>query len=417
MGFNRIDLRDPQNPTRKETHKTASRGWRHMVSNGSGLAISVEHRFSPRYASGKDGGPSIYTVQNNGDFLRAGGYMENFETRFPTPGNAGAVSIYNGLAYVADGTKGLQVVNYRAYDINGIKPTLSVTLNDMNGTVEEAKLLTLRAFVQDDIQVKNVDFFVDGEKVFVDGGYPFAHTLEVPLRKDQATLRLRIIARDTGGNEAYWPGPGASNEHTLTIADDLVPPQVLTYFPRENSTVLPGETVVAVFNERMAPDSIHVRSIRLDRVNENNTTTPIELASVVYDDATQSAYAKLPAILPPANYRLYVNELATDLPSNPLKTPAPVRNLFGPSEIHGQFWFDRNHNTVQDSGEEILKEWTAFLDYNNNGEFDIGEPNATSDPAGNYSFTNLYPGGYSVSEVLPHGWTQTFPKGQNLGAD
>ena len=48
--------------------------------------------------------------------------MENFETRFPTPGNAGAVSIYNGLAYVADGTKGLQVVNYRAYDINGIKP-------------------------------------------------------------------------------------------------------------------------------------------------------------------------------------------------------------------------------------------------------------------------------------------------------
>ena len=165
---------------------------------------------------------------------------------------------------------------------------------------------------------------MDGEKVFVDGGYPFAHTLEVPLRKDQATLRLRIIARDTGGNEAYWPGPGSTNEHTLTIADDLVPPQVLTYFPRENSTVLPGETVVAVFNERMAPESIHVRSIRLDRVNENNTTTPIELASVVYDDATQSAYAKLPAILPPANYRLYVNELATDLPSNPLK----LRPLF-----------------------------------------------------------------------------------------
>ncbi|MDG1325121.1 MAG: SdrD B-like domain-containing protein, partial [Opitutales bacterium] len=413
MGFNRIDLSDPTVPVRAERTKTPSRGWRQTVSNGSGLAIVLEHRNSPKFAKAD---PSIYTVQNNGDFLRAGGYMKNFETRFPTPGNAGAVSIYNGLAYVADGTKGLQVVNYRAYDINGVKPTLSVTLNDMNGTVEEAKLLTLRAFVQDDIQVKNVDFFVDGEKVFVDGGYPFAHTLEVPLRKDQATLRLRVIARDTGGNEAYWPGPGASNEHTLTIADDLVPPQVVTYFPRENSTVLPGETVVAVFNERMAPDSIHVRSIRLDRLNDNNTSTPIELASVVYDDATQSAYATLPATLPPAKYQLYVNELATDLPTNALKTPAPVRNLFGPSEIHGKFWFDRNHNTVQDTGEEILKEWTAFLDYNNNGELDTGEPNATSDQAGNYSFTNLYPGGYSVSEVLPHGWTQTFPKGQNLGA-
>ena len=48
--------------------------------------------------------------------------MENFETRFITPGNAGSIAIYNGLAYVADGRNGLQVVNYKAFDINGIVP-------------------------------------------------------------------------------------------------------------------------------------------------------------------------------------------------------------------------------------------------------------------------------------------------------
>ncbi|MFL2937720.1 MAG: hypothetical protein ACJZ7A_01300 [Opitutales bacterium] len=107
MGFNRIDLSDPQLPVIAERTKTRSRGWRHTVSNGSGLALAIEHQNSPAFSLAD---PSVYTIQNNGRFFRSipdrEDYLENFETRFTTPGNAGAVSIYNGLAYVADGSSG-----------------------------------------------------------------------------------------------------------------------------------------------------------------------------------------------------------------------------------------------------------------------------------------------------------------------
>ena len=425
MGFNRIDLTDPSDPIRAERVKTRSRGWRQTVANGSGLALAIEHRNSPRFAQAD---PSVYTIRPNGDFLRPGGAMENFETRFITPGNAGAISIYNGLAYVADGRRGLQVVNYKSFDINGVRPTLQVSL-DQNESAEESTNLTIRAFVQDDIQVRNVEFYVDGRLASTDGGYPFAYGLQVPLRQSQDSLRLRVVARDTGGNEAYWPGPDSSAEFVLPIVDDLIPPEVLTYFPKENQVVFPNETIVTVFNERMAPDSIHLRSIRLDKIVTNagpdgllgtaddvSTATPVNLASVTYDDATQSAYATLPANFQPGYYRLYATELATDLPGNKLKTPVPVRHLYGPSEIKGKFWFDRNHDTQEGAGEEALGQWTAYLDYNNNGELDLGEPSALSDSSGNYLLPNLRPGVYSVSEIVPYGWTQTFPKGQNAGA-
>jgi hypothetical protein len=414
MGFNWIDLSEPSTPTLGNRIKTSSRGWRHVVANGSGLAIAIKHQNSPAFATAD---PDVYTVQKNGNFFRSGGESENLETSFPTAGNAGAVSIYNGLAYVADGSLGLQVVNYRSYDINKTSPELEVTLDDMEGNVEEAKFLTLRAFVFDDVQVKNVDFFVDGEKVFVDGGYPFAHTLEVPLRKDQATLRLRVIARDTGGNEAYWPGPAATDEKILEIRDDLIAPEVVTYIPREGETVFPADTVITIFNERMDPETIHARSIRLYEVNEDNSLSAVELESVQYDDATQSAYAQLPEGIKPASYKLIANELATDLAGNPLVSPAPERTFYGPGELKGKLWFDLNHNTLHDDNEETLSDWTVYLDYNNNGERDPGEPNATTDESGQYTFSSLLPGGYAVAEEVPYGWVQTFPKNQSLGTE
>ena len=252
--------------------------------------------------------------------------------------------------------------------------------------------------------------------MFVDGTYPFAHSKEVPLKSAQPSLRLKVIARDTGGNEAYWPGSGVNDEHVLDIADDLVSPEVVTYIPREGETIFPGETVITIFNERMDPESIHSRSVRLYEVNEDDSLTPVELDSVVYDDATQSAYAVLPQGIRPANYRLIANEQATDLPGNALDTPAPHRNFYGPGELNGKLWFDLNHNTLQDENEETLSDWTVYLDYNNNGERDSGEPNATTDESGQYVFSNLL-GGYAVAEEIPFGWDQTFPKNQSLGAE
>ena len=260
MGFNRIDLSHPIDPSLEETVRTASRGWRQTIANGSGLALGVEHRNSPRFARAD---PSVYTIQKDGSFLRIGGAMENFETRFITPGNAGSIAIYNGLAYVADGRNGLQVVNYKAFDINGISPTLQVSLDQSEEAIESSTL-SIRAFVQDDIQVRNVEFHIDGSRAFTDGGYPFSHEHQVPLYQNQSSIRIRVLARDTGGNVAYWPGPSPDSELVLPIAEDLTP-EIVTYFPRENHSVFADSSHCV---QRKNGSGVHQHAIRPFRANQ-----------------------------------------------------------------------------------------------------------------------------------------------------
>src|SRR5262249_31301974 len=54
-----------------------------------------------------------------------------------------------------------------------------------------------------------------------------------------------------------------------------------------------------------------------------------------------------------------------------------------------------------------LQNWTVFLDTNNNGTLDTGEPSTTTDANGNYTFSGLGQGTYRVREVLQSGWSQT----------
>lgn len=83
--------------------------------------------------------------------------------------------------------------------------------------------------------------------------------------------------------------------------------------------------------------------------------------------------------------------------------------LSTPSEIQGTKWNDLNSNGVQDVGEPGLAGWTMYLDQNNNGLFDVSETSTLTDANGNYTFTNLTSGSYTVAEVLQPGWQQTTP--------
>jgi Ca2+-binding RTX toxin-like protein/protocatechuate 3,4-dioxygenase beta subunit len=80
-------------------------------------------------------------------------------------------------------------------------------------------------------------------------------------------------------------------------------------------------------------------------------------------------------------------------------------------EIHGQKWLDRDGDKKQstDGTEPGLPGWTIYLDLNNNGQLDADEPTTITDENGNYWFTGLKPGTYTVGEVQQMGWEQTYP--------
>ena len=56
-----------------------------------------------------------------------------------------------------------------------------------------------------------------------------------------------------------------------------------------------------------------------------------------------------------------------------------------------------------------LEGWTVYLDQNQNGRRDVGEPSTTTDANGDYTFTALPPGTYVVAEDLQPRWTQMAP--------
>ena len=59
--------------------------------------------------------------------------------------------------------------------------------------------------------------------------------------------------------------------------------------------------------------------------------------------------------------------------------------------------------------EDGLKDWTIYLDQNQNRRRDTGEQWVTTDENGEYAFVNLAPGTYFVAEETQSGWVQTVP--------
>ncbi len=82
---------------------------------------------------------------------------------------------------------------------------------------------------------------------------------------------------------------------------------------------------------------------------------------------------------------------------------------FKPNSISGLKFNDLNDSGFQDAGETGLANWKFFLDTNNNGTLDTGEPNTLTDATGNYKFLDLSAGTYKVREVLQPTWMQTTP--------
>jgi protocatechuate 3,4-dioxygenase beta subunit len=81
-------------------------------------------------------------------------------------------------------------------------------------------------------------------------------------------------------------------------------------------------------------------------------------------------------------------------------------------EVHGKKFEDLNGNGVKDAGEPGLANWQIVLKDSKGNTV----ATTTTDSNGNYNFTGLFIGTYTVSEVMPIGWIQTAPAISTTGS-
>jgi protocatechuate 3,4-dioxygenase beta subunit len=84
--------------------------------------------------------------------------------------------------------------------------------------------------------------------------------------------------------------------------------------------------------------------------------------------------------------------------------------VHGAGSISGHLFTDRDDDgQAQVFGENDQPGRTVFVDTDDDGGRDPGEPSATTDDFGNYTLEDLAPGSYRVRQVLPSGWSCSTP--------
>ncbi|MEQ1749468.1 MAG: Ig-like domain-containing protein [Prosthecobacter sp.] len=362
-GFNIVDTgTNPNAPTLVQNFNTAQFGWKQIVANGSGLGLAAT---SPNSTNDGPHNIDLYT-------LGAEGRTPAFGTTFETPGLAAALSIYNGLAYVADSESGLQVISYLPYDSQGQAPTISIksnfTLNaaDKTGTAEEGKLMRLSATVTDDVQVRNVEFYVDGQLLITDGNYPFEHRFATPaISAGNPNFKVKAKATDTGGNVAW------TDEFTITLVPDATPPQVLTVSPGNNAITGALTSLYASFSEPMNADTLATGFKLTEAGPDKSLGTADDVLStgeISYRENIRTAFMTFASPgLQPGSYRITLQAPAADGAGNAIATP-----FLSSFRVYNAS-LDTDGDGIPDEYEALLGLNPTKADTNNNGILDGNE--------------------------------------------
>ena len=223
-GFVTVNVNDPGNMMLLSPVDANNVQGQAIAVNGSGLAVSVGSLI---------GGTNSLDVLNVRDPNNTGAFV----TRITLPAAPQDVTIAGGLAFVADGTAGLEVVNYLAFDNQGLPPELTVDPNlldiDTNTPgiqVQEGSNLRLRGIFNDDVQVRNVELLLDGNVVRNDVSFPFDLSTVAPLRTATVTTAtLQVRATDTGGNVTTSP------VFSLDLVPDIVAPTLVSTNPPDGA--------------------------------------------------------------------------------------------------------------------------------------------------------------------------------------
>jgi len=263
-GYKTFDVSDPANLSlisdlELEDMGNNRTGNLHTVLNGSGLAL---------VAAGSTLGLQVHDAADPSDTYTP-------LNRFDTPGTAEAVAVVGGIAFVADGPAGLQVINYRDFDALGIAPTVTINSDALDadpatdGTqVEEGTTVRITPRITDDVQVRSAELIVDGVVTETDLSYPYDFAVIAPaLVTGQTSIDIQVRATDTGGNSS------TSDPIRLSIIEDITPPEIHRITP-VGATLLGTQSVTVSLNEPI--DTSRITFSAVDVIDRNDTDISLQ---------------------------------------------------------------------------------------------------------------------------------------------
>ena len=333
LGYHNFSLADPAQPSRitGAGDNAGQVDWKHMVVNGTGLGIA---------AVGINGsGPHNVFLHDTSDPAQ----IDRLLSQFETPGKAKAVALHKGLAYVADGEAGLQVISYLPYDSQGQPPTVSLTTNTPPGGIEAGQTVRLTANISDDVQIRQVEFLVDGQVVFTDGGYPFEYRFPAPQPAGQTEMTVEARATDTGGNSTL-------TTLAIPLLADTTPPQLLSATQYGHAQML--DTVLAYFDEPLDPATLSGTTFQLFEAGPDGRPNsaddrPITGGTVEFQAPLNAAAMRFTAPLPDGFYRAELSQNITDPAGNGLAQPISWSFYVGRADV---FWAVNRSGLWHDSG-------------------------------------------------------------------
>lgn len=233
-GYRVFDLADPDRPVERTLVSDTQLAWSQLVANGSGFGLAA--------AAAQVNFAREVQVYNLSDPAR----NDQFLTRYLMPASAQSVAIHRGQGYVATTTAGLQVLNYLAMDTGTEAPSVvlkpSFPVNPAE--VEAGTWVALEAVATDDVQVRDVVFYLDDQPMVEDGSFPFEHRFFVPpLTTERGSMRLQAKATDMAGNETW------SEVLTVAIVPDATPPRALPAAPSAHGFAVSPTSISVVFSE------------------------------------------------------------------------------------------------------------------------------------------------------------------------
>jgi alpha-tubulin suppressor-like RCC1 family protein len=289
-----------------------------VVPNGSGLSLLAGSAF---------GRPQLNIMDTRDLSNTDSNLVEIALSDVPT-----CVVIGSGIGFLAEGSVGLQVVNYLPFDNRGAPPTVALAANFSlsPAQVEEGKAARVAALTTDDMQVRDVEFFIDGVSVARDVSFPFEYRFVTPsVTTNRTNFTMRAKATDTGGNIAW------TEEFTIRLAAELIPPHVVRVFPQTNSVSweVGIDRVVCYFNEPLSLDSLNSSTVKLRSAGPDDALGTAD--DFTLTNGTVQYYAELNAAVlefsSPLSKGLYEAETlrgVTDRAGNALS-----------SDFRWQFWF------------------------------------------------------------------------------